>query len=157
MVNRVWVTNGSFRISRPGYDVGYATPAQLAFDGFAGKYNGVYMSGVVANDASWTHIMSGNPFCGGNTFERYYRDIFFGKVFAQPPQVIYALQPQGNPGWGATPRYSYCGIIGADTGYSGLIVGAMTYTDRLRLYIDWPYANQAGVSSWMIAYVVFQT
>lgn len=157
-MKRVAISISQFKISRPGYDVDAATPLQLAFDGFAGKYNGVYMSGVVAYDSGWdyetvtTYGTSGGILTGFSPIDRATKSIGFGKTFAQPPQVITAVRPIGASlsdgatyGYSAASPRTHC-------------VGAVTGVDHLLLYIiRSSFGTTPAPLTFEISYVVFQS
>jgi hypothetical protein len=159
-MQRIKISSTEFKISRPGYDVNTAAADQLAFDGFAGKYNGLYMSGVVAYDETWTWTDIGNPFLGNYVVKIGTKEILFGKTFAQPPEVIVSIRPTGNATVGGKPGYSAQHHTPAGSNIDHMVnVGAATKNDRLIIYQNRSLDNLGDFYSrdWEIAYLVFQT
>lgn len=159
MVDRVRISSDVFKISRPGFDVDTASNEQLAFDGFAGKYNGIYMSGRVPySPSTWTETFySEQPFYFGGAYYRRTFTIPFGRTFNQPPQLIYALRVVTETALTCKPRYSYVYVDPTSFAFYGVVVSAATTTSDVTFYIDFRYGSTVGEFNWEFAYVVFQT
>lgn len=128
----------------------------LLFDGMSGGiYPGVYTSGVLYSSAGWSSYQIGNVFFGQIQVTRQYYTVYFDRVFNSPPQIIYALRPAGNTGWGITPRYA--AVQNYTNGRGGTAVSAITYTDRAYFSVDFVTYLTIGTTNWDIAYIVFQS
>lgn len=156
-MNRIRISPTQFKVSRPGVDVDVADPADIAFDGFAIRYNGLYMQGTSALDGTWTSVTTGNVFLGLFQFTRRYKTISLGKTFTQPPQVIVGIRPTGDSTVGCRPTWS-AQVAGASGGsFSGGVAGAFTTTTDLTLYIDTPDYSSGFNLDWEFNYIVFHT
>jgi hypothetical protein len=155
-MNRIRISPTQFKVSRPGFNVDTADPADIAFDGFAGRYNGLYMQGSSEYDGSWSSETTGNVFLGAFQFTRRYKTISLGKTFAQPPQVIVGIRPIGDDTVGSRPTWSAQYNAGSGS-FVGGVAGAFTTNTDLVLYIDTPDFGVTFSVDWEFNYIVFHT
>jgi hypothetical protein len=156
-MDRIRISPAQFKVSRSGFDVDTAADENIVFDGFAGRYNGLYMQGTSAYDGSWSSVTQGNVFLGQFQFTRRYKTISLGKTFAQPPQVIVGIRPTGDDTVGSRPTWS-AQYAGASAGsFVGGVAGAFTTTTDLVLYIDTPDFGVTFSVDWEFNYIVFHT
>lgn len=153
-----------FKVSRPGFDAETTSPSNIAFDGYSGRYNGVYMSGVTTPADGWSFFnYVGAAYSLGNygttaNATRVFKQINFAKTFATPPQLVYSLRRVGDRTAGAYPRFSQVTQFSGNNAYGGLGVWAHTTTTYLYLRMDYPQSNSIGApTDWEVAWVVFQT
>lgn len=133
-----------------------ASPLDLLFDGLSGGiYSGVYASGVLYNSAGWPSVQIGSVFFGQVQVTRNYYTVGFGKSFSSPPQIIYALRPAGNSGWGIAPRYA--AVQNYTNGRGGTSVSAITTNTYAYFTVDFVTYLTIGTTNWDIAYIVFQS
>jgi hypothetical protein len=154
---RVIISPTQFKVSKQGYDAATTSAENLLFDAFSGnRYNGVYLSGIAYSSAGWASYQIGNVYLGQVQHTRRYYDVGFGKTFAQRPQVLLALRPVGDDGFGAYPKYTH--VEQQTNGLVGTCVTAVCTTTYLRITVDSPtYGTGSGAVNWNVSYVVFQT
>jgi hypothetical protein len=154
---RIIISPTQFKLSKAGYDAATTGTDNLLFDGFSDrKYNGIYLSGIAYNSGGWPSYQIGNVFLGQVQHTRRYYDVGFGKTFAQRPQVLLAMRPTGDTGWGAAPKYAH--VQSQTNGLVGTCVTAACTTTYLRITVDNPtFGTGSGNVNWDVSYVVFQT
>lgn len=156
-MSRIIISPTVFKISKPGADASNAPASDLLFDAFSGyKYHGIYLKGIAYGSNGWASYQIGNVFLGQVQHTRRYYDVPFSKTFAQPPQVLIAMRPGGDTGWGASPKYAH--VQQQTNGIVGTCVTAVCSTSNLRITVDNPtYGTGSGATNWDVAYLVFQT
>jgi len=155
-MKRILINPSDFRVSKPGKDVDTATVLDISFNGYGYRYNGVYLSGIAYSSGGWPSYQIGNVYLGQVQHTRRYYDVVFTKTFSSPPQVLLAMRPAGNTGWGASPKYAH--VQQVTNGLIGSCVTASCNTGRLRITVDSPtYGSGSGETNWDVSYVVFQT